>query len=156
MSSVKSSEIRSALAGAIRQLRHALDDTQDGMARRLGCTLSGYIQWEKGRRVPSGYWLLQLMALCPDTETRRLFEGQIKSYPVQPSPRSTQAKTASQGSSTTPEQRKQARAIAREAIEILFDLGQAGYRPADQKLKSFADQLNRIAGDFSRAFPQSK
>jgi len=156
MSSVKSAAIHNALAMTIRQLRQALGETQEGMARRLGCTLSGYIQWEKGRRVPGGDWLLKLMAICPDKETRSLFEEQIDSYRGQSASSAPQAKTTLRSSSTTPEQRRQARAIAREAVEILFELGQAGYRPADQKLKRFADELNRVAGDFSRAYPRSK
>ena len=53
--------------------------------------------------------------------------------------------------STTADQRRRAKGLALEAIEILFELGEAGYRPADQKLKALVDDLNRIAGDFSRA-----
>ncbi len=118
------------------------------MARRVGCTVSGFIQWEKGRRVPAGNWLLRLMALCPDEETRHLFEEPIEHYRGEVGAVPT--------GSTTPQQRREAKAIAREAIDILFELGQAGYRPADQKLKQFADTLNRVAGDFSRAFPRPK
>lgn len=126
------------------------------MARRLGCTLSGYIQWEKGRRVPGGDWLLKLMALCPDEDTRGLFEQQIASYREQAGASRAQTPRPVRLSSTTPEQRRQAKAIAREAIEILYELGHAGYRPADQKLRQFADELNRVAGDFSRAFSRPK
>jgi transcriptional regulator with XRE-family HTH domain len=151
MSTVKLAEIRTGLASAIRQLREALGETQEGMARRLGCTLSGYIQWERGRRLPGGDWLLRLMALCPDDETRGLFEEQVPLTPGQPASSSLQRKKQLRSSSTTPEQRREARAIAREGIEVLFKLGQAGYRPADQKLKEFADAINRVAGDFSHA-----
>jgi transcriptional regulator with XRE-family HTH domain len=126
------------------------------MARRVGCTLSGYIQWEKGRRVPGGHWLLKLMALCPDDATRTLFEEQVESFGEQTDSSRPEAKGVARSGSTTPEHRRQARAMARQAIEILFELGQAGYRPADQKLKSFADELNRVAGDFSRAYPRPK
>lgn len=154
MSRVKLSQAHTALAVAIRQLRKALGETQEGMARRLGCTLSGYIQWEKGRRVPGGDRLLKLMALCPGEETRSLFETQIDSYRGRPSASAPQTRTAVRTGSTTPEQRRRARAIAQEAIQILFELGQAGYQPADQKLKRFADELNRVAGDFSRAYPR--
>jgi DNA-binding XRE family transcriptional regulator len=70
MSKGRLQEKQTTLSTAIRELRRALGVTQEGMARRLGCTLSGYIQWEKGRRVPGGEWLLKLMALCPDAETR--------------------------------------------------------------------------------------
>jgi len=156
MSRVKLRDRHAALGTAVHRLRSALGETQEGMARRLGCTLSGYIQWEKGRRIPGGDWLLKLMALCPDEDTRSLFEEQIDFYRQEAGRGPAQSRTPLASSSTTPEQRKQARAIAREAIEILFELGQAGYRPADQKLKWFADGLNRVAGDFSRAFPRSK
>jgi transcriptional regulator with XRE-family HTH domain len=156
MSSAKLKLKETALATAIRDLRQALGDTQEGMARRLGCTLSGYIQWEKGRRVPGGDWLLKLMALCPDEDTCGLFEQQIESYRQQASPSRPQAVRPARVGSTTPEQRRQARAMAREAVEILYELGHAGFRPADQKLKQFADELSRVAGDFSRAFPRPK
>jgi transcriptional regulator with XRE-family HTH domain len=156
MSIVKLRERQATLAAAILKLRSSLGETQEGMARRLGCTLSGYIQWEKGRRIPGGDWLLKLMALCPDEDTPSLFEEQIDFYRQESGRGRSPSRTPPASSSTTPEQRKQARAIAREAIEILFELGQAGYRPADQKLKRFADELNRVAGDFSRAFPRSK
>jgi transcriptional regulator with XRE-family HTH domain len=156
MSSRKLKLKETALATAIRELRQALGDTQEGMARRLGCTLSGYIQWEKGRRVPGGDWLLRLMALCPDEDTRDLFEERVETYREQASPSHRQAARPTRVASTTPEQRRQARAMAREAVEILYELGHAGFRPADQKLRQFADELSRVAGDFSRAFPRPK
>ena len=156
MSIVKLAEIHSGLATAIRTLRRRLGETQEGMARLLGCTLSGYIQWEKGRRIPGGDWLLKLMALCPDEETRNLFERPIDSFRKQVEGLPSQARGGASTSSTTPQQRRQARAIARQAIDILYEIGQAGFRPADQKLKYFADELSRVAGDFSRAFPRPK
>jgi transcriptional regulator with XRE-family HTH domain len=156
MSKGKLEEKQATLAAAIRQLRQALRVTQEGMARRLGCTLSGYIQWEKGRRVPGGEWLLKLMALCPDAETRSLFEEQVNAFRGIPPTPSAATTVSYRGSSTTPAQRRQARAICREAIDILFELGEAGYRPADQKLRQFADELSRVAGDFSRVFPPPK
>jgi transcriptional regulator with XRE-family HTH domain len=156
MSKEKLGEKEASLAAAIRQLRQALRVTQEGMARRLGCTLSGYIQWEKGRRVPGGEWLLKLMALCPDAETRNLFEEQVNAFRGIPPTPLTATTVSYRGGSTTPAQRRQARAICREAIEILFELGEAGYRPADQKLRQFADELNRVAGDFSRVSPPPK
>jgi transcriptional regulator with XRE-family HTH domain len=156
MSKRKLQEKSATLSTAIRELRQALGVTQEGMARRLGCTLSGYIQWEKGRRVPGGEWLLKLMALCPDAETRSLFEEQVNAFRGVPPGPSAAPPASVRTSSTTPAQRKQARAMCREAIDILFELGEAGYRPADQKLRQFADELNRVAGDFSRVFPPPK
>ena len=156
MSKGKLKETPPTLSAAIRQLRQALGVTQEGMARQLGCTLSGYIQWEKGRRVPGGEWLLKLMALCPDAETRSLFEEQVNAFRGTPVVPSLAPAAPVRGGSTTPAQRKQARAMCREAIEILYELGAGGYRPADQKLRQFADELNRVAGDFSRVFPPTK
>jgi len=121
------------------------------MARRLGCTLSGYIQWEKGRRVPGGVWVLKMMALAPDGPSRHLFQEQVLADSPQPAIRAPRARLGARSASTTPDQRRRAKSLAQEAIEILFELGEAGYRPADQKLKTLADDLNRIAGDFSRA-----
>ncbi|MBI4164615.1 MAG: helix-turn-helix transcriptional regulator [Acidobacteria bacterium] len=139
------------LAQAIRQLREALEETQEGMARRLGCTLSGYIQWEKGRRVPGGVWVLKMMALAPDSWSRRLFQEQVLAGSPQPASPAPRTRPVARSASTTPDQRRRAKSVALEAIEILFELGEAGFRPADQKLKTLADSLNRIAGDFSRA-----
>lgn len=150
MSSVKIRVNSTGLTLAVRRLREALEETQEGMARRLGSTLSGYIQWEKGRRTPGGVWLLKMIALAPDSQTRRLFQEQVLSAPPPLGPASVRARPAARTGSTTPEQRRQARSLAREAIEILFELGEAGYRPADQKLKRVADDLNRVAGDFTR------
>lgn len=139
------------IAHAIRQLRDALEETQEGMARRLGCTLSGYIQWEKGRRVPGGLWVLKMMALAADSQSRRFFQEQVLAEPTQPASPAPRTRPGARSASTTPDQRRRAKSLAQEALEILFELGEAGYRPADQKLKALADDLNRIAGDFSRA-----
>ncbi len=151
MSSVKIKLGSTGLASAVRRLRQALQETQEGMARRLGCTLSGYVQWEQGRRTPGGVWLLRMMALAPDGPTRRLFDAQTQTGPPPRGSPPGPTRPRPLSSSTTPAQRRQARELAREAIEILFELGEAGYRPADQKLKSTADDLSRVAGDFSRA-----
>ncbi len=156
MSRVKLRETQPGLSTAIRALRERLGETQEGLARRLGCTLSGYIQWEKGRRVPGGDWLLRLMALCPDEETRDFFASQGEAVRKQVPAVPSRVRKIIPASSTTPQQRRQARALAREAIDILYEIGQAGFRPADQKLKYFADELSRVAGDFSRAFPRPK
>ncbi len=157
MSNEKLKEKPATLARAISRLRQALGLTQETMARRLGCTLSGYIQWEKGRRVPGGEWLLKLMALCPDAETRGFFEEQVDAFrAIHPGASAAARPAATPASSTTPAQRRQARAICREAVDILFELGEAGYRPADKKLQQFADELSRVAGDFGRVFPPSK
>jgi len=43
------------------------------MARRLGCTFSAYSKWLRGERTPGGEWMLRILALCPDDETRAAF-----------------------------------------------------------------------------------
>lgn len=43
------------------------------MARRIGCPLSTYVQWETGRATPRGDWLLRILDLSPDAETRAAF-----------------------------------------------------------------------------------
>jgi transcriptional regulator with XRE-family HTH domain len=62
-----------SLRASIRALRDALQETQEGMARRLGMTLSGYVRWERGERRPRGAALKALLDLCPDEATRGLF-----------------------------------------------------------------------------------
>jgi predicted transcriptional regulator len=67
------------LMGAIRTLRHRVAETegepisQEEMARRVGCTLAGYRKWEAGTAIPRGEWMLRILALCPDEETRKNF-----------------------------------------------------------------------------------
>lgn len=70
-STEKSSE--PGIASAIRSLRDSLDQTQEGMARLIGCTLSGYQKWELGVAVPSGDWLIKMIRLCPDEDCRERF-----------------------------------------------------------------------------------
>ncbi len=62
---------------AITGLRERLGFTQEQMARELGCTLRGYVSWERGERVPSGDWLLKMMRLAPDGETLAAFGLQV-------------------------------------------------------------------------------
>ena len=64
------------IIGAFRLLRDRLGETQDGMAKRLGLSLSGWQQWEYGKRRQKGLRGPELKAvldLCPDEETRALF-----------------------------------------------------------------------------------
>ena len=58
----------------ILSLQDALGErSQEGMARRLGCSLGAYSKWCRGEAIPGGKWLLKLIALCPDQETRAAF-----------------------------------------------------------------------------------
>lgn len=62
----------------IRTLRHRIGEiegavvSQEEMARRIGCTHAAYRKWEVGT-TPGGEWMLRILALCPDEETRAAF-----------------------------------------------------------------------------------
>jgi transcriptional regulator with XRE-family HTH domain len=59
---------------ALISLRKKLNEpSQEGMARRVGCTLGAYSKWERGERFPSGELLLKILLLCPDAESLRAF-----------------------------------------------------------------------------------
>jgi transcriptional regulator with XRE-family HTH domain len=61
------------VGAALKLLGERLRLTQDGMARKLGCTFSAYSKWLRGERIPSGQWMLRILALCPDEETWAAF-----------------------------------------------------------------------------------
>jgi len=42
------------------------------MANRIGCTHAAYRKWEAGT-VPRGDWMVRILALCPDEQTRNNF-----------------------------------------------------------------------------------
>lgn len=67
------------LAGTIRRLRQRLTElegtevTQEEMAQRLGAKVFPYQNWERGRSSVPGIYVLRMLALCPDEETRGAF-----------------------------------------------------------------------------------
>jgi len=65
--------IKLAVGTALKLLGERLDMKPEGVAWRLGCTFSAYSKWLRGERMPSGGWLLKILALCPDEETRNNF-----------------------------------------------------------------------------------
>ena len=67
-----------SLAGSIRAFREDLGESQEGLARELGCSLAIYRKWEAGSRVPRREWLLKMLALCPDDERRAEFGLQFE------------------------------------------------------------------------------
>lgn len=140
-----------ALAGAIKALRHALGETQEGMARRLGLSFSGWRKWEYGQTTPRGKWLLKLVALCPDAETRALFgldsheQGINASGNPPPKPRGREEAD-----------RLRARKTAEEAIHTLFDLARAGSAAARRELKFLAERAESLANNLSRTKPRRK
>ena len=62
-----------AVSSALKLLQERLGETQEGMAARLGCTFSAYSKWLRGVNIPSGEWMLRILALCPDQETHDAF-----------------------------------------------------------------------------------
>jgi transcriptional regulator with XRE-family HTH domain len=61
-------------SGAFSRLREALGETQEGMAHRLGMSLSGWQRWEYGQRRLRGAALqavLNLCDQCPNAEELR-------------------------------------------------------------------------------------
>src|SRR5487761_447659 len=61
------------LPAAVRGLREALGRSPEVMAEILGCSLPAYQKWEMGSVVPGGEWLIRMLRLCPDEETRNAF-----------------------------------------------------------------------------------
>ncbi len=130
-------------AYAVRAVRNALGETQEGMARRLGVSLSGYKFWESGDRTPSAGWIIKLQALCPDEDTRALFGGGPVNSPYhRPRP----------GRKLTEEQEEIVRNYndAATGINILFEVADSGHRGAAEALRRLADEINKRAGDWRR------
>ncbi len=50
----------------IRRIREAIGSTQEGLARRLGVSLSTISRWEQGRNRPSHLALSSLEQLCTE------------------------------------------------------------------------------------------
>jgi transcriptional regulator with XRE-family HTH domain len=65
--------LKIGVVSALKLLQTRLDETQEGMAARLGCTFSAYSKWLRGVNMPSGDWMLRILALCPDQETHDAF-----------------------------------------------------------------------------------
>ena len=63
------------ISAAIKALRNRLGETHGGMARRLGTPLRTYDRWEAGDTIPRGNRLVKILALCPDDESRSLFDS---------------------------------------------------------------------------------
>jgi len=69
----KVSGLKIGIITALKLLQERLNETQPGMAQRLGCSLRAYTAWLAGDRVPTGEWMLKILSLCPDEETRKNF-----------------------------------------------------------------------------------
>ena len=61
------------ISRAIKGLRAKLGFTQYDLMRELNCRPRALSRWEAGESIPSGDWMLKILALCPDEETRNAF-----------------------------------------------------------------------------------
>jgi transcriptional regulator with XRE-family HTH domain len=62
------------ISRAIKRLREKLGfETQLPFARELDCQPGALARWERGESIPSGDWMLKILALCPDEESHDAF-----------------------------------------------------------------------------------
>ncbi len=131
------------ISAAIRTLREKLGQTQAGMARLLGASLRSYDRWEAAHTIPRGDILVKMIALCPDDDTRSLFQVPGGSQPSAKRPPTK--RVGPRGGSPRDRLRTHFRNSCVEAIEIIYETAVLGSKAADEKLRSFADELNRNA-----------
>ena len=120
------------------------------MAQLIGCSSVGYEKWEQGTAAPSAQWLLRMLQLCPDEETRNAFriraERRLK-------PRHTSNESAAaDGSSTSlaSASHSECREIAHRSVDVLHACAEAGDEAAAVRLRGFAQSLQGAANYFSR------
>lgn len=118
-------------SSAVLKLRHAFGETQEGMARRLGCSLASYQRWELGTRIPSGEYLIKMIQMCPDDRCREAFG--VKARKVEPKAVSTLQKIAM----------RQHR-VLQESLAILEELRAGGSKEAAEKLAMISKALSNV------------
>ncbi|MGH9325337.1 MAG: helix-turn-helix domain-containing protein [Terriglobia bacterium] len=141
------------IPAAIRALREALGRSEEVMAQIVGCSLPAYRKWEMGVLMPSGEWLIRLLQLCPNEETRNAFRIRAE--------RRTGPRESSQACSPLAEPLSHAdrfhyRAIARSAVEEIYESGEAGILAADARLRDFAENLQGAARYYSTLLKNKK
>jgi transcriptional regulator with XRE-family HTH domain len=131
------------ISAAISSLQARLGETQEGMARKLGCTLGAYSKWVRGERIPSGDWMLELLQLCPDEETR----AQFGLAPALPPTRTGLGKLP------TPRNDKEEEILrlysdAAAGLNLVWEAAMAGHAGAKTALADLADRLATRGGDW--------
>lgn len=129
------------LAAAVRGLREALGRSQEVMASIIGCSLPSYQKWETGAAAPGGEWLIRLLQLCPNEETRNAFR-------IRAERRSAPSKRPSFPPLVRPlshEERARYQSAAHHAIDEICKCGAAGNVAADSRLRDFAENLQDAA-----------
>jgi transcriptional regulator with XRE-family HTH domain len=129
---------------AVRALRDSLGETQASMAQLLGVSLRTYDRWEAGDASPRGNILVKLLDLCPDDHARSLFRVPASPHPPETS-RTWPAPSRLRRSSAADRLRMRLRNSCLEAIRIIYEAAVLGSAAADEKLRTYADELNRNA-----------
>lgn len=138
------------VASAICGLRRALGKTPETMAQLIGCTSAGYEKWEQGTATPGAQWLLRILQLCPDEETRNAFRIRAER---RSQARGTVRERVSADEAPSPlagAGHAECRDLAHRAIDLLHASAQAGDEAAGARLRWFAQNLQGAAGYFER------
>lgn len=120
------------------------------MARLVGVSLRTYDRWEAGETIPRGNILLNLMDLCPDDKTRSLFRAAVASSGPEPAAREQSEVSPPRHGSAAERLRIHFRNSCIEAIRIIYEAAGLGSVAADEKLRTYADELNRTASILAR------
>lgn len=115
------------------------------MAAILGCSSAGYQKWEHGTAQPSAEWLLRLLQLCPNEQTRNAFRIRAERR-SQPRDEATGGPRPSDR--VVPADPRACRDAARSAIDTLCACAEAGDEKAGERLRQFSESLRGAAEHF--------
>jgi transcriptional regulator with XRE-family HTH domain len=131
------------LSEAIRLLRSKLGESQEGMARKLGCSTSGYTKWERGVAVPRGQVTIRMLQMCPDEESRAAFESATGGVDHVEAPAFlAQMKTVGYRTEAADTELIDNTTGAKTALEALFQAARAGDQKARELLRDTKDRLS--------------
>jgi transcriptional regulator with XRE-family HTH domain len=129
---------------SLLSLREREGETQEGMARRLGCNLRAYQRWEHGESAPRAQWLMKILALFPDQEQRALLDA-AASAPSKEHERKPRVGVSNKTARLTG-----VTSLGIEALSRLAEAAAKGSPAAKERLKRITDQLVRLAGELQR------
>jgi transcriptional regulator with XRE-family HTH domain len=140
------------LPAAILGLRRALGRSQEVMAQLLGCSLPALQKWEMGTAIPAGEWLIRMLQICPDEETRNAFRIRAERRAAPREPSGSRLKRVGRMDQT---RREELREMAHQAVDTLFECGKSGLDAADSRLEDFAENLEGAANYFAGHAPKT-